>query len=116
MAKHVLFIGWNRPIPGREAKAAELFAETMNYYARMQKEGTIESFEPVLLARHGGDLNGFILVRGSREKLGAWMASPEFNEIAMRVDDAVSSFGIISGYTGEGVQEQMAVWKKLVVK
>ena len=50
MADAALFLGWGEGIPGREAKGLEVFAETLQYYGRLQEEGgKIESFEPVLL-------------------------------------------------------------------
>jgi len=69
MANNVLFIGWNRAVAGREQKALEVFAKSMEYYTKLQTDGRIESFEPVILGVHGGDLNGFILLRGDAEKL-----------------------------------------------
>jgi len=69
MANNILFVGWNRAVPRREQKALELFARVMEYYTKLQADGKIESFEPVLLSAHGGDLNGFILLRGDAAKL-----------------------------------------------
>ena len=54
------------------------------FYGRLQEEGTIENFEPVFLEPHGGDLNGFILIRGDAEKLAALRVSEEFTQIATK--------------------------------
>jgi len=62
MANQALFLGWNRPARGREEQAMKLWGKTMEYYGKLQAEGRIESFEPVLLTAHGGDLNGFFLI------------------------------------------------------
>jgi hypothetical protein len=69
MADRVLFIGWNRPVVGREQQAMELWQKAMEYYGKLQADGRIESFEPVILTAHGGDLNGFVMLRGGAEKL-----------------------------------------------
>ena len=65
MADAGLFIGWGEVVRGRETEALEVFNETLAYYGRLQEEGAIESFEPVFLEPHGGDLSGFILIRGT---------------------------------------------------
>ena len=69
MADHVLLIGWNRSIVGREQQAVQLFQKTVEFYGKLQAEGRIESFEPVLLSAHGGDLNGFFLLKGEAKKI-----------------------------------------------
>ena len=46
-------------------QAIKVFNEVFEYYSRLQQEGQIESFEPVLLEAHGGELGGFFLLRGS---------------------------------------------------
>jgi hypothetical protein len=46
----------------------QVFSEGLQYWARLQQEGTIERFEPVLLDVHRGDLAGFVMLRGDREK------------------------------------------------
>lgn len=56
MSSNVIFIGWDRTIPGRERIGAEHFAEFMQYLGGLQQKGTIQSFEGVLLDPHGGDL------------------------------------------------------------
>lgn len=48
-------MGWDRSIAGREAQAAQLFQEVVQYLGGLQQVGTIQSFEPVLLSPHGGD-------------------------------------------------------------
>jgi hypothetical protein len=69
MANAAIFIGWGNVVRGRERKALQVFNEALHYWSGLQQQGEIESFEPVLLELHGGDLNGFILIRGDRDKL-----------------------------------------------
>ena len=59
MADSGLFIGFGLPVRGRERQAIRVFNEVFEYYSRLQEQGEIESFEPVLLEPHGGDLGGF---------------------------------------------------------
>ena len=69
MADHVIFLGWNRPTVSREQQAMQVFQKSLEYWGKLQTDGRIESFEPVILSSHGGDLNGFIILRGDAEKL-----------------------------------------------
>src|SRR5579859_1806634 len=62
MANAALFIGWGKVVQGREAKSLEVFGEGLEYWTRLQQLGEIESFEPVALEPHGGDLGGFVLI------------------------------------------------------
>ena len=114
MSKHVLFYGWNRPIPGREKEAAALFQEFLQYLGRLQQEGALDSFEPVILAAHGGDLNGFILMRGEQEKLQGIQRSEEYEVFMTRGALNMDGGGLIVGVTGEGVMESMARWTSLI--
>ncbi len=75
MSSNIIFFGWNRPIPGREKLSGAHFQEFAQYLGGLQQSGTIQSFEAVLLDPHGGDLNGFFLIRGEPAKLDAVMAS-----------------------------------------
>ena len=70
MANSALFVGWNRSVAGREQQAMNLFMSVTEYYNQLQNAGKIESFEPVILANHGGDLNGFVLIRGDAAQFG----------------------------------------------
>ena len=107
MADAGLFIGWGEVVRGREAQAVELFNETLEYYGRLQEEGTIESFEPVFLEPHGGDLYGFILIRGDAEKLAALRVSDEFTQLSIRVGLIVEGFGVVGADLAGRLQRQM---------
>ena len=68
MAGEALFIGWGQIVRGREKQALQVFQESMEYYGKLQQEGRIEGFD-VLLLSHGGDLDGFVVLRGDRTGL-----------------------------------------------
>lgn len=116
MADAAILIGWNEPRAGREAMAAGLFAEATQYYASLVANGTIESFEPVLLSRHGGDFNGFILLRGERARLDALRSSQEFITLVVRAEICLDGFGVIDAYVGAGVQRIMQIWMAALPK
>lgn len=108
MANGVLFIGWGVPVPGREQKALQVFGEAMQYYTRLQQQGDIESFEPVELEPHGGDLSGFALLHGDAEKLARLRRSEEFLRLVNRATLVVENFGVVAGYTGEDLNRLYA--------
>jgi hypothetical protein len=103
MADDALFIGWGEVVRGRERKAIEVFNESLQYYAQLQQDGKVESVEPWFLAPHGGDLAGFILLRGQREQLDEIERSPEFERLQTRASLIVDRTGVISAYTGEAL-------------
>lgn len=111
-ADRVLFVGWNRPERGREKEALEVFSSSLAYYAKLVGGGQIDSFEPVLLLQHGGDLNGFILLRGTSAQLAAVRDAEEFRDIVTRADMSVGGIGLIDGYIGEGLAREMARFQK----
>jgi len=110
MATAVILLGWDRPVPGRERQAGALFQEALGYYARLQGEGAIESFEAVLLSPHGGDMNGFMLIRGEPGKLAALEATEQWHLLVTRAGLLLDGLGVVTGVTGEGVAQWMASW------
>lgn len=110
MSTDVIFYGWNRSIPGREQMSAEHFQEYMVYLGGLQGSGAIESFEVVLLGPHGGDLNGFFLIRGDQDQLNALQASDEYLNHVTRGGLHLEGSGAVRGVTGEGVIEWMSRW------
>jgi hypothetical protein len=110
MADAGLFVGFGNPVRGREGQAIELFNETIGWYSRLQEEGEIESFEPVFLEPHGGDLGGFILIRGDAEKLSKLRVSDEFTQFTIRASLCVDSIGVVGADMNERLQSQMAYY------
>ena len=114
MADRVLFMGWNRPVVGREQQAMRLFQKAMEFNSKLQAEGQIESFEAVLLAAHGGDLNGFVMVKGDAEKLAEVQNNDAFLDLQMECRYCLDGYGVVTGYIGEGVKDMLSRWSKLI--
>ena len=108
MTTGALLIGWGPAVRGREHKALQVFNETIQFYRQLQQQGTIESFETVGLEPHGGDLLGFTLVRGDREKLNALRTSEEFLRLNNRATLVVNNLGVINAFIGEELQRLFA--------
>lgn len=114
MGTNVIFMGWNRPVAGREAQSGQLFQEFLQYLGGLQQTDTIQSFETVLLSPHGGDLNGFYLIRGESTKLDALQASEEWLTYVTRGGMVMEGLGVVRGVTGELVMEWMNLWNKVI--
>jgi hypothetical protein len=112
MADRVLFLGWNRVVVGREKQAMQLFQKSLEYYTKQEKEGRIESFEPVLLDAHGGDLNGFWLLKGSAQKFAEIRQDSAFLDLAIEAEYCMEGFGMVDGYIGEGLTNVLSRWSK----
>lgn len=108
MADYALFVGWGDLVSGRERIAAKVFNEAVAWYMQLQQEGEIESFEPVLLQPHGGDLAGFILVRGEQQKLAMLQSRDEFLRLNQRARVVVSRFGVVNATCGATAAAEVA--------
>jgi len=114
MSSNVIFFGWNRSIPGREQMSAEHFQEYLQYLGGLQQEGAIDSFETILLNPHGGDMNGFFLIRGNNDALNALQDSDEWQTHVTRGGHHLEGAGAVRGVTGELVMEWMNRWGSLI--
>lgn len=112
MANGTLFIGFGLAYPGYQQKSLKLFAASVDRYRELQKQGVIDSFEAVLLDYHGGDLAGFILLRGDREKLNKLRMSPDFESAMQRAGVLLSHVGCVEAFTGEEAQRRLTDYGK----
>jgi hypothetical protein len=114
MADFALFIGFGAPVKGRERQAIKGFNEVFEYYSRLQQEGEIESFEPVLLEPHGGELGGFFLLRGDQDKLARIRSSDEFGRHTARGQLIVENIGIVGAALGGRLITLMSLFAEQV--
>jgi hypothetical protein len=114
MAGDALFIGWGAAVRGRGQRALDLFQESVAYWGSLQQDGRIEGFDAVVLQPHGGDLAGFVVLRGERTTLDEIRSSPDFTRLVMRANLLVDGIGVVSAYTGEALGRQMALLAEVV--
>lgn len=114
MSSNAVFFAWNRPIPGREKISAEHFKDFVQFLTESQKKGSITSFDVMFLNSHGGDMNGFFLVRGEAAKLGDFVAGEEWTKHMLRASMHLENAGAVLGVTGDAVMERFAVWNSLI--
>jgi len=108
MATAVLFIGWNRPYPGREGDAFRfLLSEGTEMLEKFKADGFYESREHVGLTAHGGDLNGFMLLFGERAKLDELRRTDAFEKFVMRLGTLMNGLGVIPGLNSAGLEAAM---------
>jgi len=111
---NAILFGWNAPVVGREPVAGELFAHTVNYFEKLKSSNLLESYEPVFLGSHGGDLNGFFLLKGTHVQLDTIRSSDEFVDIVMRAGMCLTNVGVIDSYVGSTITEMMSRWMKSI--
>jgi hypothetical protein len=114
MANNVILMGWNRPLPGREPISGQHFQDLVEFLGGLQQNGKIESFEPVFLNPHGGDLNGFFLIRGTSYQIAELLNSAEWTTHMTRASLHLDGAGAIPGVNGEMLMARMAEWEGLI--
>jgi hypothetical protein len=114
MANGAFFIGWGRVVPGRERQALQTFHDTTAYWGRLEQQGEIDGFDVALLGLHGGDLHGFMLVRGEHEKLARFVGSEEFGGLMARANYALENVGVVPASTGDEVARNMERYEQLL--
>lgn len=116
MTDTALFIGWGGVHPGREHHARKLFDDTLELLAELKKAGEIESFEPVLLGPHGGELDGYILVRGEPAKLAAIQMREDMERLRIDGTACFTKLSVIPATTGDGVKRMLTLFDDIVTE
>ena len=114
MSSNVVFFAWNRSIPGRERLSSEHFSHFVQYLSGLQQKGTIQSFDTVFLDPHGGDMNGFFLIRGEPAKLDGLVASAEWVTHMTRALLHLEGSGVVRGLTGDLIALRMELWSRMI--
>ena len=110
---NAIVVSWSQVIPGREALAAELFANRIGYFEKCQKAGRLESWEPVLMSPHGGAPLGFFILRGTHENpLWVW-DDEEFQQLNLRAMQCVADYSVLPAFRGTEAYEVLGMWAKL---
>jgi hypothetical protein len=115
MADRILLISWGAAVRGREERGLEVFTEALGLLGRMQQDGRIESFDVVLL-RPNGDMNGFVIARGTGAQIDALQQDEEFVRSTADAMMIVEALHHIEGYTNEGVAEQIEIYRDAIAK
>jgi hypothetical protein len=103
-----LFIRWGATPSGKERESVKVFGQSLRYLTSLVVKGRVFSVEPFFLEPHGGDLEGFFLVRGDREELNKIRYEDDFQRMAVRAQVVVENFGVLGAITGEQLNKHMA--------
>ena len=109
---NALFIGWGHAVRGREQQALQVFNEAVQYFTGLQQQGQIEAFEPVALEPHGGDLYGYVLLRGDPDTLSRVRAGDEFLRIIQRGGLVVERMGVVSAFVGDDLNRVFGTFQQ----
>jgi hypothetical protein len=112
MADAGLFIGWGEVVRGKEDRALAVFNETLEFYGQLQSDGRIEDFEVALLDPHGGELLGFVMLRGSEVQIDAVRRDQDFQRLMTKGSLVVDDLGLINASIGEGLARAMAIYQE----
>ena len=116
MATALLYIGWNRPVAGKETEAWKYFMEEGDAaLTKFQKQGHSSASERVALTPHSGTVNGFLLLFGERAKLDELRRTDEFERFSISPDRRCSKATASSpASTTRASQKAMARTKDLM--
>jgi hypothetical protein len=114
MSSNVILFGWNRSVPGREGLSAEHFSEFVEYLGGLQQAGAIQLFDVVFLDIHGGDLNGFFLIRGANAQLNDLVDGEAWVTHMLRAGMHMEGAGVVRGVTGDLITERMGQWTNAI--
>ena len=87
----------------------------MAYYGKLAEQtGASRASSRCFFSPHGGDMNGFALLRGSAEQLQKVRNDEEFRDLLVRANNYVLGVGVIDAYVGEGVQREVVRYAKFI--
>jgi hypothetical protein len=114
MANHALFVGWHKAVAGYEAISLELFTRFVGNLGKWQKEGRLESFDVVALEAHGGDLGGFALIKGDRQKLDALIHDDEWQRDWVQGMVVMNGLGLCEAHVGDALMQRMGRFQQAI--
>jgi hypothetical protein len=115
MADRMLLIAWGAPVRGLESRAMEVFNEAIGLLGRMQQDGRIDSFDVSLLSPNG-ELDGFIMIRGTADQIATLREDEEFQRNTIDAQLAVDNIRHFDGYTNESIATQMQMYMEAISK
>jgi len=110
MTAGAITVSWGASIPGREAKALEVFGSAVARFEELAKSGRIHSHQEFFAVTGQG--GGFMLVEGDLEELTKIAIEPETLALNAKAESIVADFRvqIYGGGTDQAVQEMMGTY------
>ena len=104
--KAAIMFTYTRPTPGREAKALEVFTDSLTFFGKLAADG--KCGEPMVYLAPLG--LGMMNIHGERETLFQITGSEDFAKMYNKATFAVPDVKYELVAAGEGVQEDMQMW------
>jgi|SRR5437588_9045590 len=103
-------IRWGATIPGREAKALEVFGRSIERFEQLAKQGRIHSHQEYIALT--GKAGGFTLLQGEVAELQKILVEPETLALNSQAEAIVADFEInlYGGGSDSAVQELMGTY------
>lgn len=109
---NTVVISWGLPPAGREGFAGELLMNRSAYLEKHKKSGKIDSYEILIMAPHGGDPAGLLIIRGAHQNLIWMLDDTEFQDQNMRAMSCLTHYAVLPAFGGALVPEVMKMWAK----
>jgi hypothetical protein len=97
---------WTRPVPGREARALEVFMESMDFWGKRQADGQVEGYETFLSPAGPG----MVVIKGERAKLAAILDTDEYLKLLTKINLNVDGVQGEMMLTGDAVNHLIGMW------
>lgn len=103
-------IRWGATIPGREAKALEVFGKSIERFEQLAKEGRIHAHREYIAL--SGRMGGFTIIEGQVEELQKILVEKETMTLNSQAEAIVADFELTlyAGGSDQTVQEVMGTY------
>lgn len=103
-------IRWGAQVPGREAKALEVFGKSIERFEQLAKEGRIHAHREYIALT--GRAGGFTILEGDVEELQKILVEPETLALNTQAEAIVADFEITlyAGGTDKAVQDLIGTY------
>ena len=109
-----LMLSFGAVHPGREALAVDLFTEVSRFLGKLLGDDVIEGFKPYFFADGmQGDVVGFFVIEGQRERLDALRRKEEFQRMLLRVGAATANVRVESLIAGTEAGRFVNLYKEV---
>jgi hypothetical protein len=113
-ADAALLLSFGAVIPGREALAVKSFTEVGRALGRLMDAGTISSFRPYFYADGlAGDVSGFFLLHGRRDRLDQLRRDEAFTALVLRVGGAVANVRLQTLVAGSAAGRMVNLYREV---
>jgi hypothetical protein len=67
-----------------------------------------------MLGAHGGELNGFFIIRGDSDELDQLRRSDEFMKLVLQAGSCLNGFGVMAACQGDALTDLVGKWPQMV--